>query len=329
MSFTDDFPLIINIKGSISASDGKFLNLFDHMVNNDKKSLSTKFYKYSDSVDLSQNQYYESSTISKNEDSSLDIGILFCDKCKGPYCITFMDNLDLSYECSCSSFKNITIKEYKVQYQKIQLIKENDDNGYSLHCEKHPDETKFDYFCNYCKCDVCKKCLEEDSQLYSNTVKKYKTHENHGLIKLDEITQRSPDIEKLIQDFKDFEENSIYNKKKKNKIKDIISVIKTIIKYYKEYKCYNFYVSIENAENFLKKIKNNFIFGEHENLNSYQKISTINNLNKIKEFSDIGSISIECFKYSISLSIFKNIEFPYLKELILKNAKINDIEPLP
>ena len=145
----------------------------------------------------------------------MDIDILFCDKCKGPYCITFMDNLDLSYECSCSSFKNITIKEYKVQYQKIQLIKENDDNGYSLHCEKHPDETKFDYFCNYCKCDVCKKCLEEDSQLYSNTVKKYKTHENHGLIKLDEITQRFPDIEKLIQDFKDFEENSIYNKKKK------------------------------------------------------------------------------------------------------------------
>ena len=117
-------------------------------------------------------------------------------------------------------------------------------------------------------------------------------------------------------------------RKKKNKIKDIISVIKTIIKYYKEYKCYNFYVSIENAENFLKKIKNNFIFGEHENLISYQKISTINNLNKIKEFSDIGSISIECYKYSISLSIFKNREFPYLKELILKNAKINDIEPL-
>lgn len=181
MSFTDDFQHIVNIKGSISASDGKSLNLFDYMDNdNDKKSLPKKFYKYSDSVDLSQNQYYESSSISKNEDSSLDIGNLFCDKCKGPYCITFMDNLDLSYECSCSSLENITIKEYKVQYQKIQLIKENDDNGYylhcDLHCEKHPDETKFDYFCNYCKCDVCKKCLEEDTQLYSNTVKKYKTN---------------------------------------------------------------------------------------------------------------------------------------------------------
>ena len=328
MAFINDFPLIINIKGSISASDGKSLNLFDYMENKDNNSLPTKFYKYSDSVDLSQNQYNESSSISNNDDSPLDKGILFCDKCKGPYRITFLDNLDLSYECGCHSFKNITIQEYKNSYQNDQLIKGKNNNDYSLHCEKHPKETKFEYFCDYCKYDVCKECLEEDSNLYFNTVKKYKTHENHGLIKLDIITQKFPYMEKLIQDFKDLEEKSIYSKKKKKKIKDIISVIKTIIKYYKEYKCYNFYVNIQNAEIFLKKIKDNFIFGEHENIISFHKISKINNLNKIKEFSDIISISIERYKSPISLSIFKDKKFLHLKEFILKEVEIKDIESL-
>ena len=135
-------------------------------------------------------------------------------------------------------------------------------------------------------------------------------------------------MEKLIQDFKDLEEKSIYSKKKKKKIKDIISVIKTIIKYYKEYKCYNFYVNIQNAEIFLKKIKDNFIFGEHENIISFHKISKINNLNKIKEFSDIISISIERYKSPISLSIFKDKKFLHLKEFILKEVEIKDIESL-
>ena len=173
MSFINDFPLIINIKGSISASDGGSLNLFDYMIDKDNKSLPSRFYKYSDSVDLNQNQYYDSSSISNNEDSSLDKGILFCDKCKGPYRIAFLDNLDLSYECGCHSFKNITIQEYKNAYQNDQLIKGRNNNDYSLHCEKHPKETKFEYFCDYCKYDVCKECLGEDSNLYSNTVKKY------------------------------------------------------------------------------------------------------------------------------------------------------------
>ena len=242
----------------------------------------------------------------------------------------FYDNLDLSFECGCSHLKNLTINEYIKEYNKRYLFKEkseNTRNNYLLHCEKHSNETKFDSYCTDCKYDLCKECLKEESELYSNIGRKYKTHENHTLIKLDELIQRFKTIEETIEKYKDLEDNKIYNKKKKEKIKDIFSVIKTLLQFYKEYKCYNFYRSIKNAEIFLDKIKTNFNFGEHKNYSYFLKITESNTLNKIKDFPNIISINIKYSQIPLNISIFENMVFHYLEELILVNNKISDITP--
>ena len=329
MEFNDNFSFTSKIKGSISSSDEK--NIFDYLPYSEIKNNSSNLYHNCRSGSLSLNSNEENSSFSKNEVLPLDKDIIFCDKCKGPYYIIFMDNLDLSFDCGCSWLKNLTTKEYKNEYNKGELFKENNENSlnnYSLHCERHPKESKFDYFCDYCKYDLCKECLKEDSKIYSNTGKIYKVHENHGLIKLDKIIEKFKSLEKSIEEFKDLEENGIYNRKKKKKIKDIFSVIKTLMKFYKEYMCYNFYRSIEYAEIFLQKLGSSFNFGEHENLVCLHKITSKNSLNKIKYFSDLLSISIMDSQIPINLSLFKNLKFPFLEELILINDKINDITPL-
>jgi len=66
----------------------------------------------------------------------------------------------------------------------------------------------------------------------------------------------------------------------------------------------------------LKKLGNSFNFGEHENLVCLHKITSKNSLNKIKYFSDLLSISIMDSQIPINLSLFKNLKFPFLEELI-------------
>jgi hypothetical protein len=84
-----------------------------------------------------------------------------------------------------------------------------------------------------------------------------------------------------------------------------------------------------NSEKLLEKIKNTYNLSNHENLIDFKKITTENDLCKINDFpGTIGIIKIKNSKIPIDLSIFKNIEFPCLKELILTNDGINDISPL-
>ena len=310
-------------KNKDSSSEEK--NLFDIMYEN-KGSLSAYNHCRTDNSSLNSkdNSKGDKNSFSLNNDLVSMEGILFCDKCKGPLYINFLDNLDLSFDCNCSLLKNSTIEEYIKEY----MLKQKNKN-YIFCCQKHPNETKFDYYCPDCDYDLCPECLNEESKTYSNTRKKYKTHENHSLIKLDEIIQKFKNIKDNIENYKkNIKESNIYNKDQKHKIIDIFQLINIILNFYPQYKCYNFYRTIENAEKFLEKIKNNFIFGKHEDFIFLRKITSEKNLEQIKDFSDIISINIKYSQFPIDLAIFKDKKFPYLKTLKLVGTKIDNILPL-
>lgn len=262
-----------------------------------------------------------SSTTSKLDDMQ---GIIFCDKCKDPYCINIMDNLDLSIDCGCFLIKNLTIEEYMNDYK---LKRKNEQ--YCVHCLYHKNEKKLIYYCIDCEYDLCVECLKEYSIQFGNKKTKYKSHENHSLIILDDIMEKFENIKKSIEQCNAIIEGKNYNKIQKKKIINIILVIEILIELYPHNKCFNFFQSILNSEKLLEKIKNNYNFSNHENLIDFKKITTENNLCKINDFpGTIGIIKIKNSKIPIDLSIFKNIEFPCLKELILTNDGINDISPL-
>ena len=341
MEFNNNFPNNFPKPTTIdSLSNSGEPNLCEEITNNLNQKSIPNFYGNSFSEILSKKSDYSTTSSKLEEDLPLIKDLIFCNHCKKPYFIIFTDNLDLSFDCDCSLLKNLTIEEYKNEY--IKLNKENlyqkskdnsldkDKNKYLLHCKIHPDEHQFEYYCTDCKYDLCKKCLQEYCRLDSNKNKKFKIHENHTKIKLDDIIPKIENIKNLIEILnKDLDNNNkIYNKEKKKKIKDIFSIIITIILFYKEYKCYNFYRSIENAEIFLEKIKNNFNFGKHESCLHSIKITSLQDLDKINNFEDIISINIMHSKISIDLSIFKVNQFEHLEELILINNKINDITPL-
>ena len=268
-----------------------------------------------------QSDTYLSSTISKSDDMQ---GIIFCDKCKDPYCINIMDNLDLSTDCGCFLIKNLTIEEHMNDYK---LKRKNEQ--YCVHCLYHKNEKKLIYYCIDCEYDLCVECLKEYSIQFGNKKTKYKSHENHSLIILDDIMEKFENIKKSIEQCNAIIEGKNYNKIQKKKIINIILLIEILIELYPHNKCFNFFQSILNSEKLLEKIKNNYNFSNHENLIDFKKITTENNLCKINDFpGTIGIIKIKNSKIPIDLSIFKNIEFPCLKELILTNDGINDISPL-
>ena len=338
MDFNNNFPKPFTID---SLSNSGEPNLSEEVANNLTQKSIPNFYGNSCS-EISSKKSDNISTSSKlEEDLPLIKDLIFCNHCKKPYYIIFTDNLDLSFDCDCSLLKNLTIEEYKNEY--IKFNKENlyqkskynsldkDKNKYLLHCKIHPKEHQLEYYCTDCKYDLCKECLQEYCRLDSDKNKIFKLHENHTKIKLDDIIPKIENIKNSIEILnQDLDKNNykIYNKEKKKKIKDIFSIIITIILFYKEYKCYNFYRSIENAEIFLEKIKNNFNFGKHEGCLHSIKITSLEDLDKINNFEDILTINIMHSQIPIDLSIFKVNQFEHLEELILINNKINDITPL-
>jgi hypothetical protein len=64
--------------------------------------------------------------------------------------------------------------------------------------------------------------LKEDSYAYSNKKIKYKAHENHGLVVLDDINEKFENIKKSIEICNKLIEDKNYDKNKKNKIINII-----------------------------------------------------------------------------------------------------------
>ena len=305
-----------------------------------KASNSEKNYHSQDSKKESNSEEDPQSKYSKNEQNSdkVDKNLIFCLTNKEPYCIIFLDNLNLFFECDCTFLNNTTTAEHKNEIEKKRLLEENQkrtkderDDKYKFYCKKHPNRTKFEYYCTDCKYDLCEDCLKEDSKLYSNTKKTYKTHENHTLIKLDKIIPEFQTIDETIVKYDNLNKIGKYDEEQMKKIKYIFLIIKALIQFYNDYKCFNFYISIKNAEKFLEKIKDNFKFHEDKSIKFEHKIKITSEeaLYANKDFiKDILSINIEHSKNSLNLELFKNIEFPILEELILVGDKIKDISPI-
>ena len=210
MEFNNNFPNNFPKPTTIdSLSNSGEPNLCEEITNNLNQKSIPNFYGNSFSEILSKKSDYSTTSSKLEEDLPLIKDLIFCHHCKKPYFIIFTDNLDLSFDCDCSLLKNLTIEEYKNEY--IKLNKENlyqkskdnsldkDKNKYLLHCKIHPDEHQFEYYCTDCKYDLCKKCLQEYCRLDSNKNKKFKIHENHTKIKLDDIIPKIENIKNLIE----------------------------------------------------------------------------------------------------------------------------------
>ena len=64
-----------------------------------------------------------------------------------------------------------------------------------FNCKKHKKE--FISYCTDCGLDLCIECLNMESDVYSNTTKTNKKHENHTKIKLGDIKDKFQEIVKL------------------------------------------------------------------------------------------------------------------------------------
>ena len=178
-------------------------------------------------------------------------GIIFCKKCYIPCLINFLENLDLQFECGCTYIENFDTSEFMHDYLNI---KKEESKDFKIHCPYHKGETEFLKYCTVCGYDLCKECLNKNSELYSNTSKVNKAHENHTLIDLNEKMD-SVNLKELENLIKKCKRTFIYTKEQfAAKLNNIFTVISSLIEHYKKYKNYKSYESIKNAGIFLEKI---------------------------------------------------------------------------
>ena len=322
--------------------------LYDHKYNCNNDKESSNFYANCDK-DSTDNESFDPSykedsakSVDYGSDSNFKMeqdfiknnffGTCFCDKCHKLCFVDIMDNLELKFICGCTYIEGINILEFIKDYLKKE---EEQPKDFKIYCPYHKEETEFLKYCTDCEQDLCKECLNKNTELYSNTSKSYKAHENHTLVDLSNIISKLKEIEKLIDKCEKgyvFLEVSM-----KNKLKNVFIVIRSIIENYKKYKNYYSVKSIENAEKFLIKIINqeeyNFKFSTEKGkyINLKRQTSAENFETNIKHHSEqIRDISLKYIeeKGQINFSLLNNINFINLKELIIRGMKFNDISPL-
>ena len=266
-------------------------------------------------------------------------GIVFCKKCSIPCLIDFMDSLEIKFECGCTYIEGINSKEFAKDYLNN---KTKESKEFQIHCPYHKGENEFLKYCKDCGIDLCKECLNKNSELYSNTSKVNKAHENHTLIDLNEY-MNEVNLKELEESINDYEksnnipedEEDTENKELKNKLDTIFLVISSLIEHYKKYKNYNSYKSIKNAEAFLKKIQNK---NESEFISNSGKSTYIRLMKQTSEknfeeniknhYIKMREISLKYIENDINFSIVKNINFQNLKKLIIRGQNFKDFYQL-
>ena len=264
--------------------------------------------------------------------NSIIYGMMYCRECMVPCSVIFNDNFTISFDCGCFYIKNISIKEFIHDYMHKE---KNNKSEYKMHCKLHPNQTKFNNYCTDCGYDLCIECFDDKYISDTKKIIAEKRHENHTLIYLDDIIEKFPNIEKLMEKY----ENQInffgYGSDIKEEIQNVFRVINCIMENYNLYKCYNLYKSIINAENFLIKINDfdNFHLNLDRSNYSYDKLRKITSKSELDKniinFTDkIFSINIKQNKTGIDLTIFQGKKFINLKELILPSNNCFNIENL-
>ena len=259
-------------------------------------------------------------------------GIIFCKKCYIPCLINFMENLELQFECGCTYIENFDISEFINDYLKQKTDQSKD---FKIHCPYHKGETEFLKYCTDCGYDLCKECLNKNSELYSNTSKVNKAHENHTLIDLNKKMD-SIDLDEFKSSIDKCEKTFFFTKEGfSDKLNNIFNVMISLIEHYRKYKNYNSYESIKNAEIFMEKIINPDKYNFRPNLKKGKYIRLMKQTsekdfeeNIINHFNLIREISIKNINKEINFSKIKNINFQNLKVLIIRGRNFKEIYPL-
>ena len=228
-------------------------NFYNNLDNNSTDSNTGSFDKESMEADSKTHGYGSVSDLHIQEIIKIDLffGIIFCKKCYIPCLINFLENLDLQFECGCTYIENFDTSEFMHDYLNI---KKEESKDFKIHCPYHKGETEFLKYCTDCGYDLCKECLNKNSELYSNTSKVNKAHENHTLIDLNEKMD-SVNLKELENLIKKCKRTFIYtNEQFAAKLNNIFTVISSLIEHYKKYKNYKSYENIKNAGIFLEKI---------------------------------------------------------------------------
>ena len=259
---------------------------------------------------------------------------VYCPICNSVCSVLILETGDLTMECKCSRIINIFANEFINDY----LHRDNDKdkntklNGFSKKlselscCKKHPME-KFVFYCTDCCEDRCKKCLEKEEALYSNTEKKNKHCENHTLKRLDQNETIFEDIKDLMDKIED---EIQFSRDDKKIMDNLFLIIRCFLENYNQYQCYNSLLSIQNFKKFLEKVyqsKNSrYEFKKRGKTIHLIKIRTKKELiEKFHQFNLMYSIEITKTYENINLSIFNNFIFSNLNKLILRGNLIEDI----
>ena len=223
----------------------------------------------------------------------------FCNKCKSVPIIEMKSYEETYYKCRCN---DIIINKPIKELLKLNICQDNKDGENNenpvnyLYCQESSHENyNFSYYCEVCKKNLCKKCLE-----LSNS------HNEHIL--------NIFIFDKYNYNIKELKEN-LNICLVKEKYKDFIKLINII------FDDYTFYPNFSHFEIFLKSlflsnlIKNNLIITNPTQL----------------ELDIINSKNIQIIKLpnkGFNINRLENLNLENLVELYLNENKINNIELL-
>ena len=223
-----------------------------------------------------------------------------CDYCYTSPKFLFKAN-KLHVKCNCKKLDNLSISDFIAKYTT------HDRNVIEEHLYCKPHKRKYEYYCYYCRANVCKDCLLDDM------------HKNHYPEKFldDKIEDIINKIKKKIKEFrKDVSAGDTENRK-------ILNLILTLIKNYKEYPCHNLHKSIKVFLTYLEEL-------EIPKIETKIKIISKNQLyeEKMIELSKyITSIKINGENFC-DLKILSKLDLSNLTKLSLIGNNITNIDPL-
>ena len=274
--------------------------------NNSRRDLSPNFsqlneiYRNNQALQYSLNSSMEFYKDDGTKRKKLKRRYFICDYCFTSPKFSFIIN-KLHVKCDCKKLDQLLISDFIEKYttHDKNVIEEY------LCCKNHG--RKYEYYCKYCRVNLCKDCMLDD------------VHKNHYPEKL-----LDENIEKVINQIKDL----IKKIRKKVSVGDIenrkiLNIILTLIKNYKEYPCHNLHKSITD---FLKYLENLDI----PRIKTQIKIISKNQLleENISEISQyITSIKINGENFH-DLGILSKLDLSNLKKLSLIGNNITNIEPL-
>ena len=218
--------------------------------------------------------------------------------------IIFNYDNSLNIKCNCRKIKNLWpnsttfVNNYSFQ-KNIEKY---------LYCKEHTSN-KYKYYCSYCKIDICEECY----------IEKHKRH-SPSILKDNSMEPSLNYVHNLIIEINDFI----------NDLKERKKLIEMLINEYYEFPCYNLYKSIKSAKEYLENSDKKVFLQKINFIPTPQIFKIITKENQlINRNNSFPIIRINLSKQNIKdLSSFNGLELKNLKNLILNDNFITNIDPL-